>query len=153
MTLKELAARIKKHKDPIETVRQTIGEIVGEYTAYKPTARWKEILASMDLGELESVTVCVTAYNTNEAVFDQIKNALGKKYKHVIQATADELNYRKLFICGNNPDAQPELMLAVNYYEQPRESVKATYRSDEDTADDTEAEASDLDFDDIDPFE
>ena len=155
MTLRELAQRLKKASaNDNDAVRQILSDSgIGEFTVYSPTQRWKEILENLGLSELESRTVCVTCYAATPEVFDTIKATLKKKYKAVSNAQVDELGFRQIFIAGNNPDSEPQLLLLVNYYEEARDVVKSMYNegtSDNAAYEPTDAEPTDID---IDPFE
>ena len=138
MTLKELAMRIKKlrEEDPVEMVREVL-DVAGEFTLYRPTSKWKEILSDLGMKELEDRVACATFYGTDGSIFGKVKASLKKRYKAVLDATVDELGYRCLFVCGESPQSEPQLLLLVNYYEASRAETKSMYNSN--TAADTDA--------------
>ena len=80
-----------------------------------------------------------------------MKTALKGRYKAVADIQADELGFRRIFICGDAADKEPTLLICCNYYESDRQATKAQFA--ESQSNNATAEASDLDLDDIDPFE
>jgi len=154
MTLQQLVERLKaqKESDAVEQVRTLLADVLGEHTVYKPTSRWQEILSNMGVENLKDKAVCVTCYGAGPDVFQTIKSTLKKKFKVVTGVEVDDLGYRQIIIAGKSSDTEPQLILLVNYYEEPREEVKAMYgnyndANANDTANGDEGEPDDIDLD------
>jgi hypothetical protein len=147
MTIKQLVQHLQKarEQDPLERVRDMLSDKLGEHTIYKPTSRWNSILTELGIGDLVNKTICVTCYGATSDVFNKVKSVLANKYKTVVSVPVDELGYRRLFLAGNSADQDPELLVAVNFYEEPRQVVKSAYNEDTD-AGDTGSEDLDLDL-------
>jgi len=153
MTIQELAHRLKAQieSDSLEAARAIIQDAeITEYSLYRPTSRWKAILEQLNLGSLEPRSACVTVYSADSSVFETVKRAAKKKYSVVLNFPADDMGFREIFLIGKDSKKEPDIILLVNWYAGSREETKAMYGDG--TSEDT-AEASDLDLDDIDPFE
>jgi len=159
MTIQQLVKHLKVQRgmDLIEQVRGILQDVLGEHTVYRPTSKWQQMLADLGLKELEGIAVCITCYSATSEIFNTIKTALKKKFKTVASCAVDDMGYRQVFFCGQSADAKPDILLCVNYYEDARTSVKATYNAEtEDSTgsnNDTTNADEEIDIDDIDPFE
>ena len=154
MTMRELMQRMKKQReaDVVEQVRTLLGDNLGEITVYRPTSKWQSILEELGLKELGNITACATCYSADESVFGKVEALLKKRYKAVVSWSVDDLGYRKIFAASQSADAEPSLLLCVNYYEYARSAVKAQFKEDEENADATNSDTDDLEIDDEDPF-
>ena len=154
MTIQDLVKRLKaqRESDVVEQVRTLLADTLGEHTIYKPTSRWQEILSDMGMETLKDRTVCVTCYGAGPDVFQKIKSTLKKKFKVVTSVEVDDLGYRQMIIAGQSADAEPELLLLANYYEEAREVVKSIYNegTSDNAADNTDTtDIDDLDLDEL----
>jgi hypothetical protein len=148
MTVREVIQRMKKQReaDVVEQVRALLGDNLGECTVYRPTSRWQSILETLEMNELERITACVTCYNTSDEIFSKIEAILKGRYKAVVSSTVDDLGYRRIFVAGPSADAEPSLLLCVNYYEDTRASVKAQFGNEDDYDSADSEDVEDLDF-------
>jgi len=150
MTIQQIVQRLKaqRESDVVEQVRTLLADVLGEHTVYKPTSRWQEILSDIGMKDLENRAVCVTCYGASQDVFQTIKSTLKKKFKVLTSAEVDDLGFRQIFIAGQSSDAEPELLLLVNYYEASRAETKSMYNSeDTDTADESVDTDADVEID------
>ena len=149
MTIQQIVQRLKaqRESDVVEQVRTLLADVLGEHTVYKPTSRWQEILSDIGMKNLENRAVCVTCYGASPDVFQTIKSTLKKKFKVVTSAEVDDLGFRQIFIAGQSSDAEPELLLLANYYEEAREVVKSMYNEGtSDNAASVPTDAEDIDI-------
>jgi len=154
MTIKQILQRVSKarEQDAVETAREILQDVPGEVTTYRPTARWQSILSSIGLGEMENKVACVTYYAVDESIFAKVKTALKGRYKAVADIQADELGFRRIFICGDAADKEPTLLICCNYYQSDRQATKAQFA--ESQSNNATAEVSNAaDEVDLDPFE
>ena len=145
MTIKQIVQNFRKarEQDVVEKAREVLQDVPGEASIYRPTDRWKEILSSFGLSEMENKVACVTYYAVDDSIFAKVKRALKQRYKVVEGTPADDLGYRQIFACGQSADAEPSILLCINFYEESRASVKAQFR-EEDLAHTDATDADDL---------
>jgi len=144
MTLRELAQRLKKQQtqDPTEAVKRMLEELPVEHTVYPPAGKWVEILKALNL---EGNIVCITGYATGGNFGDTVANILKKKFPVIEKFQVDD--WRSVCLCGKSQDQPPILIACINYYEEPRASVKSMYGdATSDNAASVSTDAEDIDI-------
>ena len=124
MTLQELLTRInpsaleESPKDKIQNILQE-AEFEGEYTVYPITgvSSWTKAVNEVLQIKPEDTAgvVGVTGYSTDAKFFDRLETVLRTKFNEVYRVSADDMGWKKMFLCAESGKTVP-LLVCANYY-------------------------------------